>query len=125
MINLLLLSCGTNACYHCAKTLKEKFIDDFYIIGADINEQYLTPSCNYLDSFYKVPYSSSPNYYETILEICKKEKVDYILPSFDSDQKLWNRCRECGNLRFCWSYSWNWNWWFICTCVYDACLLCE
>ncbi|MBE6445135.1 MAG: hypothetical protein E7019_03645 [Alphaproteobacteria bacterium] len=88
MIKLLLLSCGTNACYHCAKTLKEKFEKDFYIIGADINEIYLTPTCNYLDAFYKVPYSSSPNYYEIILEICKKEKIDYILPSFDSDQKL-------------------------------------
>lgn len=88
MVNLLLLSCGTNACYHCAKTLKEKFKKDFYIIGADINEQYLIPTCNYLDAFYKVPYSSSPNYYEKIIEICKNEKVDYILPSFDSDQKL-------------------------------------
>lgn len=88
MIKLLLLSCGTNACYHCAKTLKEKFKKDFYIIGADINEQYLIPTCNYLDAFYKVPYSSSPNYYEKIIEICKNEKVDYILPSFDSDQKL-------------------------------------
>jgi len=88
MIKLLLLSCGTNACYHCAKTLKEKFQKDFYIVGADINEQYLIPTCNYLDIFYKVPYSSSPNYYETILEICKKEKPNYILASFDNDQKL-------------------------------------
>ena len=91
MIKLLLLSCGTNACYHCAKTLKEKFKNNFYIIGADINEQYLTPSCNYVDIFYKVPYSTSPNYYETILEICKKEKIDYILPIFDLDQKLFYR----------------------------------
>ncbi|MBE6449037.1 MAG: ATP-grasp domain-containing protein [Alphaproteobacteria bacterium] len=88
MIKLLLLSCGTNACYHCAKTLKEKFQKDFYIVGADINEQYLTPTCNYLDAFYKVPYSTSPDYYETIIKILNAEKVDYILPSFDSDQKL-------------------------------------
>ena len=88
MVKLLLLSCGTNACYHCARTLKEKFQKDFHIVGADINEQYLIPTCNYLDAFYKVPYSSSPNYYETIIEICQKEKIDYILPSFDSDQKL-------------------------------------
>ena len=78
MINLLRLSCGTNASYHCAKTLKEKFKENFRIIGTDINEQYLVSTYNYLDSFYKVPYASSPNYYETILEICKKEKIDYI-----------------------------------------------
>lgn len=88
MVKLLLLSCGTNACYHVAKTLKEKFQKDFYIVGADINEQYLIPTCDYLDAFYKVPYSTSANYYKIIIEICKKEKVDYILPSFDLDQKL-------------------------------------
>lgn len=88
MVRLLLLTCGTNACYHFAKTIKEKFKEDFYIVGADINEEYLIPTCNYLDNFYKVPYSSSPNYYETILEICRNEKIDYILPSFDSDQKF-------------------------------------
>lgn len=88
MIKLLLLSCGTNACYHCAKTLKENFEKDFYIVGADINEQYLISTCNYLDMFYKVPCSSSSGYYETILEICKKENINYILPIFDLDQKL-------------------------------------
>ena len=41
MIKLLLLSCGTNACYHCAKTLKEKYsnveqaITDYKIALAD------------------------------------------------------------------------------------------
>lgn len=88
MVRLLLLTCGTNACYHFAKTIKEKFKEDFYIVGADINEEYLIPTCNYLDNFYKVPYSSSPNYYEIILDICKKEKIEYLLPSFDSDQKF-------------------------------------
>ncbi|MBE6452193.1 MAG: ATP-grasp domain-containing protein [Alphaproteobacteria bacterium] len=88
MGNLLLLSAGTNACYHIAKTLKEKFSSEFYIVGADINEQYLTPTCNYLDAFYKVPYSSSPDYYKTILDICQKENIDFLLPSFDADQKL-------------------------------------
>ena len=88
MINILLLSAGTNACYHTAKTLKEKFPDDFYIIGADINEQHLISSCNYLDKFYKVPVSTDKSYYNIILSICKEEKVNYILPSFDTDQFL-------------------------------------
>lgn len=85
---LMLLSCGTNACYHFAKVLKEKFNDDFYILGVDINESYLIPSINYLDAFYKVPRFDSPDYYSIIIDICKKENPDYILPSFDFDQKL-------------------------------------
>jgi Predicted phosphatases len=88
MVKILLLSAGTNACYHFAKTLKEKFKTDFIIVGADINERYLIPTANYLDVFYKVPYSSDPNYYNTILDICKKEKIDYIFSSFDLDQQL-------------------------------------
>ena len=88
MIKILLLSAGTNACYHFAKTLKEKFNNNFYIVGADINEKFLIPTCNFLDAFYRVPYSFLPNYYEAIINICKKEKINYILPSFDSDQKL-------------------------------------
>lgn len=87
MIKVLLLSAGTNACYHVAKILKEKF-NKFYIIGADINDDFLIPSFYFLDSFYKVPGSDHNDYYQTILKICKNEKVDYILPSFDIDQKL-------------------------------------
>lgn len=88
MKNLLLLSAGTNACYHVAKILKEKFINEFRIIGADINDSYLIPTTPYLDAFYKVPYTNSPDYYQTILNICREEHIDYLLPSFDADQKL-------------------------------------
>lgn len=88
MINILVLTCGTNASYHFIKTIKEKFSKDFNIIGTDINEQYLTPTCNYLDKFYKVPYSNDESYYPTILDICEKENIDIILPSLDIDQQL-------------------------------------
>ena len=88
MKRILLLSAGTNACYHISKTLKEKFSNDFYIVGCDINQVYLIPTAPYLDAFYQVPYSSDPNYYQTVLDICNKEKIDFLIPSFDSDQKL-------------------------------------
>lgn len=88
MINILLLSAGTNACYHVARVLKEKFADKFKVIGADINEKHLIPTCDYLDVFYRVPYNNAPGYYEKILEICKKENVNFLMPSFDADQKL-------------------------------------
>lgn len=88
MINILLLSAGTNACYHIARVLKNKFPLDFRIIGADINEEYLIPTIPYLDAFHKVPYTNNPLYYGKILDILKEEKIDYILPSFDADQKI-------------------------------------
>ena len=88
MINILLLSAGTNACYHIARVLKNKFPLNFRIVGADINDGWLIPTIPYLDSFHKVPYTNSPSYYGEILDILKKEKIDYILPSFDADQKI-------------------------------------
>lgn len=88
MIKLLILSAGTNASYHVAKTIKEKFPSNFNIVGADINERHLIATSPYLDSFHKVPYSKEPKYYETILDICREDKIDYILPSLDIDQFL-------------------------------------
>ena len=90
MKKLLLLSCGTNACFHIAKILKEKFSKDFCIVGCDINKQWLIPTCDYLDNFYQSPFSSDDNYYSFVLDICKKEKIDYLLPSFDNDQFLFS-----------------------------------
>lgn len=90
MKKLLLLSCGTNACFHIAKILKEKFSKDFYIVGCDINKQWLIPSCDYLDKFYQSPFSSEENYYSFVLNVCKNEKIDFLLPSFDKDQFLFS-----------------------------------
>lgn len=88
MINVLLLSAGTNACYHIAKTLKHNFPNDFRLIGADINELHLIPTCEYLDCFYQVPYNNAHGYYDKILEICRIENINFLIPSFDADQKL-------------------------------------
>ncbi len=85
---ILLLSAGLNAAYHFSKILKEKFSNDFMLVGADINEQYLVSACNLFDKFYKVPLSNSPEYYKTILNIIKKEKIDYLIPTYDKDQNL-------------------------------------
>jgi hypothetical protein len=88
MKGLLLLSCGTNACYHAAKTLKERFHNKFRIIGADVNERHLISTPPFLDNFFRVPFSDAPGYYDKIREICKAERPDFILPSFDLDQQM-------------------------------------
>lgn len=88
MPKLLLLSAGTNACYHIARTIKKFFHHDFKIIGADINDEWMVPTFPYIDSFYKVPYSSNNKYYDIIIDICANEGVEFIIPSFDMDQSL-------------------------------------
>ena len=88
MLKILVLSVGTNACYHFVKTIKENFKEQIYVVGVDINPLHLVPTCNFIDKFFQVPLTSDSSYYKTILEICKTEKIDYLLPSFDADQKL-------------------------------------
>lgn len=85
---LLLLTCGTNACYHVASRLKESYGDRIRIIGADINKRWMIPTSPCLDSYYQVPLTSDSGYYKTILDICADEHVNYLLPSFDADQLL-------------------------------------
>lgn len=87
MLKLLLLSAGTNAGFHIAKTIKEKFPKDFKIIGTDINKEYLISTSQYLDTFYQVSPSNNPKYYNEILKICQKEKINFLFPILDNDQK--------------------------------------
>ena len=89
-INILILSCGLNAGYHVSRILKEKFENKFKIIGTDINKEFLISNRAHLDVFYQVPYSCEDNYYNAILEICRKEGVNCILPSFEIDQMLFS-----------------------------------
>lgn len=88
MIRLLLLTCGTNANYHISKTLKEKYGNAFYIVGTDINKKWEIPTSPYLDAFYQSPLTEAEGYYQYILDICRNEKIDFLLPSFDADQQL-------------------------------------
>lgn len=87
-IKILLCTCGTNACYHLARILKTNYGDSFYIIGADIHKSWLIPTAGFLDKFYQCPLSSSEGYYDFIVGLCRKHKPDYLIPSFDADQKL-------------------------------------
>lgn len=88
MKKLLILTAGSNACYCLTKTIKENYPKEISIIGTDINEKHLIPTSKYLDKFYKVPLITDETYYQTIINICIQEKINYILPLFDDDIKL-------------------------------------
>ena len=87
-INVLVLSAGLSSAFHFIKTIKKKFKNKFFIVAADINEEYMISACKFIDKFYKVPLSVSPDYYNIIIDIIKKEKIDYILPLLDKDRSL-------------------------------------
>ena len=88
MIKVLILSCGTNAGIHIARVLKEKFSKDFLLTGCDINKPWLVGSAEWLDDFVQCPLSIDENYYDFILKLCKTNKIDWIVPVYDTDQFL-------------------------------------
>lgn len=88
LINVLILTCGTNASYHMSKVIKTQYSKYFRLIGVDINMQHLVASTVYLDEFYQCPYSSDPSYYQFILDLCDQEKIDYIIPGLDIERLL-------------------------------------
>ena len=90
-ITLLLLTCGTNACYHTARCLKERFGHRIRIIGTDINQPWMIATQPYLDEFYQCPFTSDKSYYSFIISLCDQEHIDYLLPSFDADQLLFHQ----------------------------------
>ena len=51
------------------------------IIGTDI--EAVTGGNHLCDKVHKVPFSTAPGYISSIVKICKKEKVDMIIPSTD------------------------------------------
>lgn len=57
----------------------------------------MIPTSPFLDAFYQCPYSCDSSYYHFILNVCKQERVDYLLPSFDTDQFLF--CQENPDLQ--------------------------
>lgn len=70
---------GTTAC------LKQNGERDIRIIGADMNDD---PSMlEMVDAYYRVPRGDDPLYVERLLEICKKEKVDILLPIMSVELK--------------------------------------
>ena len=85
-LSMLLLSCGANAPWLIAKTLREKFPLAFRLIGTDTNPKELVAAAGLLDAFYTVPPSNTPDFLPSIEKIIAKERPDYIWPLFDFDQ---------------------------------------
>ena len=83
---MLLLSCGANAPWLIAKTLRVKFPLAFRLIGTDTNPKELVAAAGLLDAFYTVPPSNTPDFLPSIEKIIVKERPDYIWPLFDFDQ---------------------------------------
>lgn len=76
---------GTLAC------LKNNGERDIYLVGADMNDDgTILQMC---DAAYPVPRCTDPEYIEVLLEICKRESVDILLPIMSGELDLLARSK--------------------------------
>ncbi len=75
-MNILILSCGTRN--KLIRYFKEPGNGIDRVIGTDCSAY--APALYETDAHYIVPRMTSPDYLDTIFDICKKEKIDALLP---------------------------------------------
>ena len=89
-MNILILSCGTRN--KLIQYFKEKENGIDRIVGTDCS--IYAPALYEADSHYIIPRMTSPDYLETVLDICHKEKIDAVLPLQEDELYLTASYRE-------------------------------
>ncbi|MDP0494015.1 MAG: ATP-grasp domain-containing protein [Fusobacterium sp. JB021] len=86
-MNILITSAGRRT------KLIEEFKENFdRVVATDLSN--LAPAIYKADNYYIVPCIKDDNYILTILEICKKEKIDGILSLIDPELEILSRYKE-------------------------------
>lgn len=62
------------------------------IIGVDAG--ILTPAMNFVDKFYKIPKYDEFKYIQALLDICKKENIDMLIPLYEREFDILCKNRE-------------------------------
>lgn len=77
-ITVLITACGNAYMPGTTKVLKENGERNIRLIGADMNKD--DTILQMADCYYQVPRGDSPDYVDALLDICRKEKVDVVIP---------------------------------------------
>lgn len=79
-MNILLTAIGKRV------QLIERLKESGRVIGTDAGE--IAPGMHFVDKFYKVKKYNEEGYIAQILEICEKEKVDFLIPLYEKEFSL-------------------------------------
>ncbi len=85
-MNLLLTSIGKRI------QLIEHLKTQFRVVGVDASLQ--NPARHFVDAFYQIPRCKEEGDVETLLEICREEKIDLLIPLFELEFPYLNDARE-------------------------------
>lgn len=86
-MNVLVTALGTVSGTAIAKRLKNN--KDMIIFGADINESDLIYASKEVDTYTQFPTAvNNENYLDFLIDFCKKNKIDVIIPIIDEEVEL-------------------------------------
>ena len=82
-LTLLVTACGAPGTAALMRALRENGERPVRLVGADMSEQAI--GRHLADAFHLVPAGSDPGFAEALLEVCRAEYVDAVLPQSSSD----------------------------------------
>ena len=82
-ITILVTACGAQFMPGLANCLKDNGERKIRIVGTDMSDDETL--LQMVDAYYKVPSASDSGYIDCLLHICKKEKVDVLLPFMSAE----------------------------------------
>lgn len=92
MQKILVTSIGSFSADIVIKKLHE---NGYFVVGTDIYPKEWVVDAQNVDEFYKIPpVREVENYIESLLKICKKNKIDYIFPLTDVEIDILNKYRS-------------------------------
>ncbi|MEZ5334864.1 MAG: ATP-grasp domain-containing protein [Methanolobus sp.] len=86
---ILLTSAGVATACNVISALRNQKEKDIRIVSVDLNP--LAAGLYLSDSFYTVPRSTDPEFIPVIIDICRKESVDMVLPLHSSETIVFSR----------------------------------
>ncbi|MDZ5003276.1 ATP-grasp domain-containing protein [Clostridium perfringens] len=93
VINVLFSSVGRRVeLVEAFREAKEELNLEGSLIGADMDE--LAPALRFVDKAYIVPRIKSENFIDSIIDICKKEKISLIIPTLDTELLVYSQNKE-------------------------------
>lgn len=93
-LNILVTDAGSTTALSVMKGLRLVNVNKYKIIGTDINQSHEVPASIFCNSFYNVPNFKSENFIEQLIKICKKEKVNLIIPIVDKEVEKITKYKE-------------------------------
>lgn len=85
-VTVLITACGNAYMPGICKAIKENGEKEINLIGADMNHD--DTILQMVDKYYQVPKATDPNYLDVLLDICKKEKVDVLIPIMSAELNI-------------------------------------